>query len=113
MAAHPQEAQTEVSSAESVTRDSATVRAPLRKKLVRRAVPDYSQVLRRTFQFLFLAMNVWIGVLFYLWVRGFETGSHSGTAVRPAGVDGWLPIEGMMNFKYWLTTGRVPATHPA
>ena len=84
-----------------------------RKKLVRRARPDRSQLFRRSFQFAFLALNLWIGGVFYFWVRGFETGSHLRTVTRPAGVEGWLPIAGMMNFKYWLTTGRIPATHPA
>jgi len=84
-----------------------------RKKLVRRAHPDRSQLLRRGFQCAFLLLNVWIGAAFYVWVRAFETGNHLRTATRPAGVEGWLPIAGMMNFKYWLTTGRVPATHPA
>jgi polyferredoxin len=32
---------------------------------------------------------------------------------RPPGVEGWLPIAGMMNFKYWLLTGDVPPVHPA
>ena len=32
---------------------------------------------------------------------------------RPAGVEGWLPIAGLMNTKYFLLTGRVPAIHPA
>jgi polyferredoxin len=32
---------------------------------------------------------------------------------RPAGVEGWLPIAGLMNLKYWLSTGHLPATHPA
>jgi polyferredoxin len=31
----------------------------------------------------------------------------------PAGVDGWLPIAGLMNLKYFLTTRQVPAMHPA
>jgi polyferredoxin len=84
----------------------------VRKKLVRRTQSDRSQLLRRSFQFAFLTLNVWIGAAFYFWVRGFETGSHVPTT-RPAGVEGWLPIAGMMNTKYWLTTGRVPATHPA
>ena len=113
MAAYPQQVHTDLSSTKSVTRPSTTVHNPVRKKLVRRAIPDYSQVLRRTFQFVFLAINILIGVLFYLWVRGFETGSRLRTATRPAGVEGWLPIAGMMNFKYWVTTGRIPATHPA
>lgn len=85
----------------------------LRKKLVRRIAPDHSQLWRRGFQFAFLLLNVWIGTSFYFWVRGLETGSHLGTTMRPAGVEGWLPIAGLMNFKYWLTTGRLPATHSA
>lgn len=32
---------------------------------------------------------------------------------RPAGVEGWLPIEGMMQFKYVLATGKLPRLHPA
>jgi polyferredoxin len=32
---------------------------------------------------------------------------------RPAGIEGWLPIAGLMNAKYWLTTGRFPSVHPA
>jgi len=58
-------------------------------------------------------MNVWLGSLFYVWVRHFETGSSSGTIARPAGVEGWLPIAGLMNLKYWIVTHRVPSVHPA
>lgn len=87
--------------------------ALLRKKLVRRETPDHSQALRRSFQVVFLALNVWIGATFYFWVRQFETGALDRTMMRPAGVEGWLPIAGLMNLKFWLTTGRFPATHPA
>ena len=93
--------------------DSGLYLRTLRKKLVRRAAPDHSQFLRRTFQIAFLLLNVWVGGLFYLWVRGFETGAHDRAELRPAGVEGWLPIAGLMNFKYWLTTGLLPRTHPA
>jgi polyferredoxin len=34
-------------------------------------------------------------------------------APRPAGVEGWLPIAGLMNTKYFLLTGHVPSIHPA
>ena len=51
----------------------------LRKKLIRRALPDHSQLLRRSFQFAFLLLNVWLGGAFYFWVRGFESGSHLRT----------------------------------
>ncbi len=84
-----------------------------KRKLVRRADRDYSQTLRRSFQFGFLLLNVYLGGVFYIWVRHFETGSQTRTFARPAGVEGWLPIAGMMNFRYWLLTGHVPAMHPA
>lgn len=89
----------------------AEKKAP-KKKLVRRADRDYSQVVRRTYQAAFLLMNVWIGGIFYFWVRHLETGTPNPLS-RPAGVEGYLPIAGMMNFKYWILTGHVPAMHPA
>jgi len=61
----------------------------------------------------FLALNVWIGVEFYLFVRYCETAGLAGTPNRPAGIDGWLPIASLMNLKIWMLTGHVPAIHPA
>jgi len=92
-----------------------TVAAPvkIRKKLVKRSAKDRSQALRRAFQLAFLAMNIWIGVEFYLFVRYYETGGRSVYAVRPPGVEGWLPIASLMNLKVLLMTGSVPAVHPA
>ena len=87
--------------------------APLRKKLARRAAPDHSQTLRRSFQIAFLLLNIWMGGAFYFWVRGFENGTHSHGLIRPAGVEGWLPIAGLMNLKYWLVGGNLPSSHPA
>ncbi len=58
-------------------------------------------------------MNAWLGGQFYLWVRHYETAGQWAYVSRPAGVEGWLPIAGMMNLKYFLLTGRVPALHPA
>jgi polyferredoxin len=93
--------------------DSGIRLSTLRKKLIRRALPDHSQAQRRSFQLAFLLLNVWLGGTFYFWVRHIETGTLNRNVVRPAGVEGWLPIAGLMNLKYWLTTGRVPASHPA
>jgi polyferredoxin len=73
---------------------------------------DPSQRIRLGVQIAFIALNVWIGVQFFAWVRWIETGA--GPAVtRPPGVEGWLPIAGLMNLKSWLATGVVPAIHPA
>lgn len=84
-----------------------------KKKLIRRRDRDYSQALRRGYQFAFLLMNVWLGSRFYLWVRQYETAGTSAYVSRPAGVEGWLPIAGMMNLKYFLVTRHVPELHPA
>jgi len=89
----------------------SSVLSKAKKKLVRRTDRDHSQQLRRSFQLVFLALNVYLGGIFYLWVRHFENGSQAVS--RPAGVEGWLPIAGLMNFKYWMATGHVPTVHPA
>jgi polyferredoxin len=58
-------------------------------------------------------LNGWLGVQFYLWVRYYERGGEGLYVPRPAGAEGWLPIAGLMNFKYFLLTRRVPSIHPA
>ncbi|MFN7932378.1 MAG: 4Fe-4S binding protein [Bryobacteraceae bacterium] len=83
-----------------------------KKFLVRRAGKDRSQFLRRAIQLSFLLLNVWIGIEFFLWVRQYEGAGAQGWT-RPAGVEGWLPIAGMMNTKYFLLTGKIPVIHPA
>jgi polyferredoxin len=84
-----------------------------RKNLVRRHGPDNSQQMRRIVQWLFVALNGWLGIQFLLWVRFCERGGTGLSVPRPAGAEGWLPIAGLMNTKYFLLTGRVPAIHPA
>jgi polyferredoxin len=95
-----------------VTQPALPNPVPAKRKLIRRKAPDHSQLVRHILQALFAALNLGLGVQFFLWVRSFE---HPGAlqVVRPAGVDGWLPIAGLMNFKYLLATGRIPAIHPA
>jgi len=91
------------------------VRAPLPRirKLIRRAAPDRSQKLRHLVQLTFVALNGWLGIQFFLWYRFFLTGGHGFNVPRPAGAEGWLPIAGLMNFKYFIATGRIPDIHPA
>jgi polyferredoxin len=84
-----------------------------RKKLIRRTERDYSQTLRRAFQGAFVLLNLGIGVQFYAWVRWAESGGLGQEASRPAGVEGWLPIEGLMQLKYFALTGQAPRIHPA
>ena len=94
---------------------SSTRRPPakLKKTLVRRVAPDRSQQIRRAVQFAFLLLNAVIGVQFVLWVRYFESGGTTHYFERPAGVDGWLPIAGLMNLRYFLAVGQIPPIHPS
>jgi polyferredoxin len=83
-----------------------------RKAFTRRR-GDRSQLVRRSFQAGFIVLNLWIGAQFYMFVRYFETGGATARMARPAGVEGWLPIAGLMNLKYLAETGSIPAAHPA
>src|SRR6266496_1555797 len=96
-----------------VRSDVSTTRVKPKKKLIRRTDRDYSQIVRRSFQGAFLLLNVWIGSVFYFWVRQFEPGGAPTSWPRPAGVEGWLPIAGLMNLRYFLLTHPVPRLHPA
>ncbi|HTR26242.1 MAG TPA: 4Fe-4S binding protein [Terriglobales bacterium] len=84
-----------------------------KKKLIRRTDHDHSQLARRTFQAAFLALNLWLGTIFYFWVRQFEPGGAPTSLHRPAGVEGWLPIAGLMNLRYLMLSHRIPVVHPA
>ena len=84
-----------------------------KKKLVRRRAPDRSRQIRHITQGVFAVLNAWIGLQFFVWVRWYEIGGQGTPVTRPPGVEGWLPIAGLMNLKYFLVTGHVPAIHPA
>jgi len=99
-------------SAEQVGAQPASEPKARRKPLVRRH-PDQAQGIRRTVQVLFLLLNLWVGARFYFFVRFYESGGHTAWVPRPAGVEGWLPIAGLMNLKYFTLTGLMPSVHPA
>lgn len=80
---------------------------------LRRSAPDRSQRIRLIVQGLFILLNVFLCVQFYFFVRFFELSATGSHVSRPAGVDGWLPIAGLMNLRYFIATGRIPAIHPA
>ncbi len=84
-----------------------------KKAFIRRLLKDRSQSIRGMVQFLFLALNAWIAAEFVLWVRFYESQGRTHFVERPAGVDGWLPIAGLMNLKYFLATHRAPQIHPS
>jgi polyferredoxin len=105
--------QTEMSTALSEAATSPAPSAKSKKKLIRRTNMDPSQLYRRSFQGAFFLLNLWLGAKFYFWVRQFEDGVTDVGLKRPAGVEGWLPIAGLMNLKCLLLTGTIPRVHPA
>ena len=62
-------------------------------------------------QILFTLLNLYLGVSFYFWVRYYETGAMDIAPPRPDGIEGWLPIAGLMNLKYFLSTWDIPPIH--
>ena len=56
---------------------SGAQRLTRQKPAFLRRGPDATQQLRRLVQLSFLALNVWIGVEFLLFVRFYETAGHS------------------------------------
>src|ERR1039458_3869952 len=92
---------------------SERVPAKQKKPLVRRRLQDRSQQVRRTVQFAFLALNARLAIEFLRWTHYFESQGQARYVERPAELDGWLPIAGLMNLKYFLVTHHSPAIHPA
>lgn len=84
-----------------------------RKQWKRRIGLEGSQQWRTAVQAGFFLLNIWIGLEFLFFVRRFEGAWTPWHPDRPAGVEGWLPIAGLMNTKYFLETGTIPAIHPA
>src|SRR6266542_3148926 len=72
----------------------------------------YLRPLRYAVQFSFLLLTVFIGYEFYGFVRHFESPGHPFVE-RPASVDAFLPIGGLMALKYFLLTGIVDPVHPS
>ena len=95
------------------TQPASPLQFPGKKPLIRRFGRDTSQRTRHFVQGFFMLLNGWIGIQFYLWARYYERGGVGLSVPRPPGVEGWLPIAGLMNTKYLLVTGHVPEMHPA
>jgi polyferredoxin len=92
---------------------TATPKLRTKKLFVRRLVPKSVRELRPAVQIAFLLLNVFIAVQFCLFVRQFEIPGSVYSISRPPGVEGWLPIAGLMNLKAFLLTRELPALHPA
>ena len=71
----------------------------------RRSMADRTQSFRLFIQISFLLLNVYLGTQFFFFVRQFERYEPS-TITRPPGVEGWLPIAGLMNLKAFLLRAK-------
>jgi polyferredoxin len=85
----------------------------VKKPYLKRLTQDRSQRIRRIVQTAFLLLNVYIGTVFVLFVRQFEQYDPHPSIPRSPGIEGWLPIAGLMNLKAALITGEIPIIHPA
>jgi len=73
----------------------------------------HARTWRHAVQLAFALLNIFLCAQFYLWVRYYETGGQTLKVPRPDGVEGWLPIAGLMNLKYALVTLTIPPIHAA
>jgi polyferredoxin len=73
---------------------------------------NFIRYVRYAVQAAFLLLTLFIGWRFYQFVLHFESPGHPFVP-RPESVDAFLPIGGLMAFKYFLFTGIVEPVHPA
>jgi polyferredoxin len=73
----------------------------------------YLRTLRYSVQAAFFLITLFIGYRFYEFVLHFETAGARPFVERPSSVDAFLPIGGLMAFKYFLLTGIVDPVHPS
>ncbi len=70
----------------------------------------YMQPLRIALQSVFFAFIVWLFFCFYNFTR--MVNAHL-VATRPNGIDGFLPISGLLGTVSWLKGGGINTIHPA
>lgn len=67
---------------------------------------------RRLAQAFFGLLVLAIGVQFTLWASA-HLGGRQPAVARPAGVEGFLPISGLMSLRLWVAGGGIHPVHPA
>lgn len=73
----------------------------------------YVQPLRILVQFCFLIFMLWLGIRFYLFVRYVGSGGGIAPVPRPDGIEGFLPISGLLGLAGWLKGVGINPVHPA
>jgi len=73
----------------------------------------YVQPLRILIQFCFLGFMLWLGARFYQFVLYFRSGAATPFVPRPDGIEGFLPISGLLGTASWLKGSGINSIHPA
>ncbi|MFZ2949379.1 MAG: 4Fe-4S binding protein [Desulfuromonadaceae bacterium] len=73
----------------------------------------YMQPLRILIQCAFFGFMIWLGISFYQFVQIVCSGTKEAAAVRPDGIDGFLPISGLLGAASWMKGGGINSIHPA
>jgi polyferredoxin len=68
---------------------------------------------RRGVQLGFVALNIILCAQFYRFVVAAQSTMGGPLPLRPPGVEGWLPISGMMGAIDWIAHGSLNPVHPA
>jgi len=73
----------------------------------------YVQPLRIAVAWGFLFFQLYLGVEFYRFVLYLRSGGANSLVSRPAGIEGFLPISGLLGIRGWLLDGSINPVHPA
>jgi len=71
------------------------------------------QPLRILVQFSLLGFMLWLGLRFYQFVYYIRSGGAAPFVPRPDGIEGFLPISGLLGTASWLKGGGINSIHPA
>lgn len=73
----------------------------------------YVQPLRILIQYCYLGFMLWLGLRFYQFVEYIRSGGATALVSRPAGIEGFLPISGLLGLSAWIKGLGINAVHPA
>lgn len=73
----------------------------------------YMQPVRVVTQFSFLGFMLWLGWRFFSFVAYCRSNGATTFVSRPNGIEGFLPISGLLGTASWLKGGGINPIHPA
>lgn len=71
------------------------------------------QPVRIAIQLCYLALTLWIGISFFRFALHFRSGGLTPTVPRPAAIEAFLPISGLLGLRDWVARGEINPIHPA